>query len=283
VSAPQQQGGGHASADHNPIRGYLIIFAILTATTVFEMIPLFGLADLPGWLLLVLSAAKFVAVCSFFMHLLGDHPIFSRLFYIPLVMVILTVSVLMTLFGTWSLQYQGEDSDAVAAHYKGKHKGDCNSWVTSAATGNVYCSSPLIPFSTAPAYEALQQPAADIPEFAGFDGKTPEEKEAILVKVGEAVYGTNCAGCHQANGQGITGVFPTLVADPVVAGPAEAHINIVLKGMNGVAINGVTYASAMPAWPQLTDQQIAAAITYERRSWGNQGTVVEPSQVAALR
>jgi len=283
VSAPQQQGGGHASADHNPIRGYLIIFAILTATTVFEMIPLFGLADLPGWLLLVLSAAKFVAVCSFFMHLLGDHPIFSRLFYIPLVMVILTVSVLMTLFGTWSLQYQGEDSDAVAAHYKGKHKGDCNSWVTSAATGNVYCSSPWIPFSTAPAYEALQQPAADIPEFAGFDGKTPEEKEAILVKVGEAVYGTNCAGCHQANGQGITGVFPTLVADPVVAGPAEAHINIVLKGMNGVAINGVTYASAMPAWPQLTDQQIAAAITYERRSWGNQGTVVEPSQVAALR
>jgi len=283
VSAPQQQGGGHASADDNPIRGYLIIFAILTATTVFEMIPLFGLADLPGWLLLVLSAAKFVAVCSFFMHLLGDHPIFSRLFYIPLVMVILTVSVLMTLFGTWSLQYQGEDSDAVAAHYKGKHKGDCNSWVTSAATGNVYCSSPWIPFSTAPAYEALQQPAADIPEFAGFDGKTPEEKEAILVKVGEAVYGTNCAGCHQANGQGITGVFPTLVADPVVAGPAEAHINIVLKGMNGVAINGVTYASAMPAWPQLTDQQIAAAITYERRSWGNQGTVVEPSQVAALR
>jgi mono/diheme cytochrome c family protein/cytochrome c oxidase subunit IV len=282
VSAPQQ-GGGHASADHNPIRGYLIIFAILTATTVFEMIPLFGLADLPGWLLIALSAAKFVAVCSFFMHLAGDHPIFSRLFYIPLVMVILTVSVLMTLFGSWTLQYQGADSDETAAQYEGVHEGDCNSWVTSPFTGNVYCSSPWIAYSTAPAYEALQQPAADIPEFAGFDGKTPEEKEAILVKVGEAVYGTNCAACHQANGAGLTGVFPPLVNDPMVAGPAEAHVNVVLKGMNGVAINGVAYAAAMPAWPQLTDQQIAAVITYERKSWGNNASVVEPTQVAALR
>ena len=282
MSAPQQ-GGGHASADHNPIRGYLIIFAILTATTVFEMIPLFGLADLPGWLLIALSAAKFVAVCSFFMHLVGDHPIFSRLFYIPLVMVILTVSVLMTLFGSWTLQYQGADSDETAAQYAGVHEGDCNSWVTSPFTGNMYCSSPWIAFSTAPAYEALQQPAADIPEFAGFDGKTPEEKEAILVKVGEAVYGTNCAACHQANGTGLAGVFPPLVNDPMVAGPAEAHVNVVLKGMNGVAINGVAYAAAMPAWPQLTDQQIAAVITYERKAWGNNASVVEPTQVAALR
>ncbi|MDP2304508.1 MAG: c-type cytochrome [Pseudomonadota bacterium] len=285
------EGGGHASAEHqphaNPLRMYIGVFAALTAVTAFEMLPLFGILDLPGPLLLALSALKFLAVCSFFMHLWGDHPIFSRLFYIPLVMVIGTVMVLMALFGSWTLSYRtnerGTDTEEVFARYRGVYEGPCNSWVKSAFTGNEYCSSPWIGFTSAAVYEAGLAPVADIPEFAGWDTKTPEEKQAVLMAVGETVYTTNCGACHQATGLGLAGVFPPLANDPMVAGPAEAHISVVLKGMTGVAIGGVTYASAMPAWPQLSDQQLAAVITFERNSWGNKSGIVEPAQVAALR
>ncbi len=283
MSSPPHGGG----AAHNPLKLYFGVFAALTAITLFEMLPLFGVMDLPGPLLLVLSAVKFVAVCSFFMHLWGDHPVFSRLFYIPLVMVIVTVMVLMSLFGSWNLAYRstarGSDTEEVAARYLGTHKGDCNAWVKSPFTGNTYCSSPWVPFATDAAYAALQQPVADIPEFAGWDAKSADEKQAVLMAVGETVYTTNCGACHQPTGLGLAGVFPPLVNDPMVAGPPEAHIGVVLKGMTGVAINGVSYASAMPAWPQLSDQQIAAVVTFERNSWGNKSGMVEPAQVAALR
>jgi mono/diheme cytochrome c family protein len=292
VSSPgHNEGGGHASTEHaphpNPLRMYIGVFIALTAVTVFEMLPLFGIMDLPGPLLLALSALKFVAVCSFFMHLWGDHPIFSRLFYIPLVMVIGTVMVLMTLFGAWTLSYRtnerGTDTEEVAARYRGVYEGPCNSWVKSAFTGNEYCSSPWVAFANTASYEELQKPAADLPEFAGWDTKSPDEKQAALMAVGETVYTTNCGACHQPNGLGLAGVFPPLANDAMVAGPPEAHINVVLKGMVGVPIGGVAYASAMPAWPQLSDQQIAAVVTYERNSWGNKSGMVEPAQVAALR
>jgi mono/diheme cytochrome c family protein len=273
---------------HNPIPKYIGIFLVLTFVTCFEMLPLFGLLQLPPVVLLILSAVKFVAVCAFFMHLLGDAPIYTRLFFIPLGMVILTVMVLMTLFHSWTLSYKttprGSDSDEVAARYRGVYKGQCNAWVKSPFTGNEYCSSPWVGFATylAP-YEELSKPVAADPAFDGFDTKSPEEKQAILVKAGEAVYSANCVACHQATGQGLPNVFPPLAGDPKVNGPAEGHITTVLKGLSGQAINGVTYSAAMPPWAQLTDQQIASVITYERNSWGNSAGMVEPSQVSSLR
>jgi mono/diheme cytochrome c family protein len=278
--------GGHG--DHgNPLRLYFLVFGALSVATVVEMLPLFGLVDIPPVPLLALSAVKFVVVAAFFMHLYGDKVINTRLFFIPLFMAMGSVMVLMTLFGSWRLEYQetsrGRDTDEVAARYRSRWDGACNNWVKSPFTGNEYCASPAMGFSNLAAYEALKAPAS-LPEFDGFDAKSPEEKKAVLMAVGENVYGTNCAGCHQATGLGLANTFPPLAGDPVVTGGApEAHINTVLKGLNGVAINGVHYATAMPAWPQLTDQQLAAVITYERNSWGNAASVVEPSQVAGLR
>lgn len=277
---------GHDGA-HNPLRTYLGVFAFLTVVTVVEMLPLFGLWNIPPAILIVLSAVKFVTVCYFFMHLLGDHPVFKRVFFIPLLMVVATVSVFMSLYDTWTLSYRttsrGSDSELVAARYQGVWTGRCNAWVVSAQTGNTYCSSPAIPFSTAAAYEALK-PRTDLdPRLAGLDGKSPEEKKAALVAVGGEVYGTNCAGCHQANGEGTPNVFPPLKGDPVALGAPEEHISVVLKGMSGKVINGVSYASPMPAWAQLTDEQIAAVITFERNTWGNDAGIVEPAQVKALR
>lgn len=102
---------------------------------------------------------------------------------------------------------------------------------------------------------------------------------------GAALYSANCAACHQANGEGLAGVFPPLVGDPlVVATDPTAHITTVLAGNHGSTINGVTYASPMPAFGELlNDAAIAAIINHERTSWGNAAPAVSANDVAALR
>lgn len=271
------------------IRLYVTVFVILTIVTAIEMLPLWDILAIPAPALLAMSLAKFIVVVYFFMHLYGDHAINKRMFFIPLGMAAASVAVLMTLFGTWRLEYQeaarGKDADVVAEHYSGRHEGECNAWVKSPFTGNLYCSSPALAWSTASAYDAFvkKDTGAD-PAFVDFDKKSADEKQAILMKKGEEVYGASCGACHQASGLGVAGAFPPLAGDPVAnGGPVAEHISVVLNGLSGKVINGVTYASAMAPWKQLSNEEIAAVITYERNSWGNSGGIVEPAQVAAAR
>ena len=111
------------------------------------------------------------------------------------------------------------------------------------------------------------------------------ETVAFDAELGAGVYGSYCSACHQANGQGLPGVFPPMAGDPVVTAtdPAE-HIEIVLHGLQGKSIGGVAYASPMPAFGgQLTDEQIAAVVNHERTSWGNDAPLVSPAEVATQR
>jgi cytochrome c oxidase subunit 2 len=97
---------------------------------------------------------------------------------------------------------------------------------------------------------------------------------------GETVYSANCAACHQANGKGIPAVFPPLDGSPVVLGPKARQIDIVLNGLHSGK-----YPSAMPAWKQLSDSDIASVITYTRNSWSNKAAenIVQPAEVLAAR
>jgi len=93
---------------------------------------------------------------------------------------------------------------------------------------------------------------------------------------GEKVYAANCVACHQASGQGVKGTFPALDGSKIVTGPKEAQIDRVLNGKQG---------TAMAAFgTQLSDTDIAAAITYTRNSWGNKtGEAVQPAEVKSQR
>jgi len=97
-----------------------------------------------------------------------------------------------------------------------------------------------------------------------------------LKSKGEAVYKANCLACHQANGQGIKGVFPSLDGSPIatVKTRITEHIHQVIYGKNN-----------MPAFgEQLSDTDIAAVVTYERNVWGNKtGDIIQPKDVAASR
>ena len=99
---------------------------------------------------------------------------------------------------------------------------------------------------------------------------------AELMTRGEAVYSTFCVACHQVNGQGIPGAFKPLVGSPVTTGPVENHIDTVMNGVRGTAM--------APFGMQLSDVDIAAVVTYERNSWGNDsGEAVQPATITARR
>jgi cytochrome c oxidase subunit 2 len=92
---------------------------------------------------------------------------------------------------------------------------------------------------------------------------------------GEKVYATNCQVCHQASGTGQPPAFPALSGSKLTTGPKDGHIGIVLNGKPG---------TAMAAFKQLSDVEIAAVITYERNSWNNKtGDMVSPAEIKTLR
>ncbi len=100
----------------------------------------------------------------------------------------------------------------------------------------------------------------------------------------EAAYQANCAACHQASGQGMSGAFPPLAGNERVTGDAERVISIVLNGLNeSLEVNGTTYTGVMPPMQHMSDEDIAGAVNFVMTAWGNDGELVSVDQVAAQR
>jgi cytochrome c oxidase subunit 2 len=96
-----------------------------------------------------------------------------------------------------------------------------------------------------------------------------------LMAKGEQVYNTNCAACHQPNGQGLPPTFPAIAGSALATGDAAAHIGLVLNGKTG---------TAMAAYRDiLNDADMAAVLTYQRNSWGNDAGIIQPAAVKAAR
>ena len=96
-----------------------------------------------------------------------------------------------------------------------------------------------------------------------------------LMSRGEQVYLSSCAACHQANGEGVNGVFPALKGSAIATGDKQQHINIV--------VHGSARNPAMQAFgKQLSLADLAAVITYERNAWGNNtGDTVQAADIRA--
>ena len=103
-------------------------------------------------------------------------------------------------------------------------------------------------------------------------GVNREWTMAELMERGEQVYKSSCVSCHQANGEGLPPTFPALTGSAIAVGPAENHIDIVLKGSPGTPMQSFE--------AQLNAADIAAVVTYERNALGNSvGDMVQPAQV----
>jgi len=105
------------------------------------------------------------------------------------------------------------------------------------------------------------------------------------MELGKGVYMQLCVACHQPTGMGLPPVFPPLTQTDYVSGSPERFAAMILKGVVGpITVKGMTYNNVMP--PQealLTDEKIAAAITYVRGSFGNTSAPVSPDVVKAAR
>ncbi|WP_341802692.1 cytochrome c oxidase subunit II [Oceanimonas baumannii] len=97
-----------------------------------------------------------------------------------------------------------------------------------------------------------------------------------LMALGEQVYQKACAACHQASGEGIPGAFPALKGSELVLKDKAAHIDIVLHGKAGTAMQSFD--------KQLALKELAAVITFERNAWGNNtGDLVQPKDIHQAR
>jgi cytochrome c oxidase subunit 2 len=93
---------------------------------------------------------------------------------------------------------------------------------------------------------------------------------------GKTVYDKTCASCHQPNGEGVPPAFPALKGSKIATGAVDAHMNMVLNGKQGTAMQAFG--------AQLNEVDLAAVITYERNAWGNNtGDIVQPVDVANFK
>lgn len=120
----------------------------------------------------------------------------------------------------------------------------------------------------------LVEQKAEAAAVAASSDKTFTQDE--LMTKGKSVYAASCAACHGPTGAGIPPVFPEMTNSPIVLGDINAHIDIVVNGKTGTAMQAFK--------SQLSDVDLAAVITFERNSFGNTvGDMVQPSTIKSLR
>lgn len=123
--------------------------------------------------------------------------------------------------------------------------------------------------------------AACEPRPSGGEGASASARK---MQLGERVYRTYCATCHQADGRGVPGAFPPLRRTEWVLGDEGRLIRLVLDGMQGsVTVQGETYDGVMTPHGFLSDAQIAAVLTYVRQHFGNDAGAITAEAVTAVR
>ena len=139
-------------------------------------------------------------------------------------------------------------------------------------------------------YSGLQDESVYLPEGGAIQniaGAAPAAQIAETIEeriaAGERIYSSNCAACHQPEGQGIAGVFPPLAGSDYLLSDPDRAIHVVVNGLEGeIEVNGETYNGVMPG-VRLSDEDVANVLTFVLNAWGNEGGEVIPSHVTRAR
>jgi nitrite reductase (NO-forming) len=107
---------------------------------------------------------------------------------------------------------------------------------------------------------------------------------------GKDLFEKNCAMCHQAQGQGLEGVFPPLAKSDFLKRMTDREdrkewLEILLKGRQGkITVNGKEYDGVMtPAGLSLSDEEIASLMTFVANSWGNKARGFTAAEIKGYR
>lgn len=111
-----------------------------------------------------------------------------------------------------------------------------------------------------------------------------DSSESASTQAGMELYRQYCTSCHQPNGEGVPGMYPTLVATEWVQGDKGRLIRLVLNGVQGqMEVKGETYNNIMTAQGFLEDEQIASLLTFVRTNLGNKADAVTADEVRRVR
>jgi mono/diheme cytochrome c family protein len=113
----------------------------------------------------------------------------------------------------------------------------------------------------------------------------PAPENSLLLNFGQTVYAAHCASCHAADGRGKPPEYPPLAANPSISMQSAVNpIRMVLNGGFPPGTAGNPRPFGMPPFAQtLSDDEVAAVVTYIRAAWGNRGTPVSSRDANALR
>jgi nitrite reductase (NO-forming) / hydroxylamine reductase len=145
--------------------------------------------------------------------------------------------------------------------------------VTLALVSGSYAQSPPRADAAGPTVHAAEVAAA-----------TAAAPSAAELTAGEATFKAACSACHQLDGKGLPGVFPPLAGSDYLLKDKMRAVETVVHGRTGpLEVLSRKFDSVMPPMTQLSDEEIANALTYVSNSWGNRGWRVTTADVAKIR
>jgi mono/diheme cytochrome c family protein len=135
--------------------------------------------------------------------------------------------------------------------------------------------------------EDLRAMASYLKTLSGGEGGAPQplSADSPVMQAGAAIYRDQCSACHGLDGHGIPQLFPS-VADSSMARSNDptTSIRIVLRGARSVGTAAEPTATGMPSYGwQLSDEQVAAVLTYIRNTWGGAASAVSSQAVTKAR
>jgi len=110
-------------------------------------------------------------------------------------------------------------------------------------------------------------------------------ESSLLTSFGKVVYDRHCASCHGASGEGRTPHYPILAGNQSIQMQSAVNaIRMVLNGGYPPATFGNPMPHGMPPFSvTLSDDEVAAVVSYIRTAWGNTGTPVSAAEANQLR
>ncbi len=116
--------------------------------------------------------------------------------------------------------------------------------------------------------------------FCGIAGCSPQTSDSDAAATGSRIYAGNCVACHQEDGRGLAGVYPSLVGSPVILGDPSSLALWVVKGRRPASLPEGRYTTMMPQFGWMKAPDAAALFTYLRSHFGNSAPTVDAATVA---
>ncbi|WP_240642607.1 c-type cytochrome [Pseudidiomarina mangrovi] len=102
--------------------------------------------------------------------------------------------------------------------------------------------------------------------------------------MGASVYQKHCMACHQANGQGMAGVFPPLSGNSNITDKPDYMAETIIKGKSGkITVSGTEYNGMMPPMGYMSDADIAAVVNYVNEKFAGGSKTLTAKEVKAIR